>query len=261
MNDSFKIISGTEIKPIYAIIYGPAGLGKTSFIGGYYNKSGIKVEGAKDAILIGPENKSEALCKKMPVPKDFTTFVKQIKWLRANAKKEGIKTIGVDSLDHIQILLHKEIMDNAKVKSIDQVGNYGAGYKIAISQLISLEKLFFEFIEDGINVIYTAHASMRNISDPMLGASYDTYEMALHKSATGKIDYSKIFIEKVSTVLFANVEKFLNKDGYAQTTENRKLYTESMPGFVAKNRYSLPSNMNLDYQEFVTGVRNFYNFK
>jgi hypothetical protein len=59
--------------------------------------------------------------------------------------------------------------------------------------------------------------------------------------------------------LFANFETFAKKDGNKTRAYGdgvRVMFTERRPGFDAKNRFGLPFQMSLSWEEYVKGTEN-----
>lgn len=254
-----ELLFGKQMAPDYGIILGVAGVGKTSFIAGWTDlKTGKKYKGAPNCVMLGPENLHEADCAKFPRAETFEMLVHQINEILAGKHdKHGFKTVGIDSLDLIEGLIHKMFCERAKAQNIDSVGQYGAGRKATLAELIKFEELCYRMVrEKGLSVWYVAHCVSVEIPDPVLGATYSNYELALHKSK--KMDAGKVFVDKVSTILFANTKLALTKDGHAVSLDQRVLYTEFRPGHLAKNRYGLPYELPLFYEQYEYGKNLFY---
>jgi len=253
-----QLISGIQPSPDYGILMGVPGVGKTSFLAGWIDQQkNITYNGAPNCVLLGPENLNEARCKKFPKAETFEMLNGQVhEILDGEHDHENFKTVGLDSLDMIEKLVHKMICLKGRVDNIDSF-NYGAGRKQTIAELMKFEELVYRLVvEKNISVWYIAHCIPVDVNDPLLGLTYQNYELALHKSK--KMDASKNFVDKVSTILFANHVLVKTEDGYAKSTERRALYTEFRPGHLAKNRYGLPYELPLFYEQYAYGKDLFY---
>ena len=253
-----QLIIGKQPSPDYGILIGVPGVGKTSFLAGWFDQiNNIHYKGAPNCVLLGPENLNEANCAKFPKAETYDQLTAQInEILNGEHDDKRFQTVGLDSLDMIEKLIHQKICLKAKVNNIDSF-NYGAGRKQTIADLIELEKLVYRMVtEKGLSVWYIAHCVPVDVNDPVLGLSYQNYELALHKSK--KMDASKNFVDKVSTILFANHILVKTDDGYAKSTERRGLFTEFRPGHLAKNRYGLPYELPLFYEQYEYGKKLFY---
>ncbi len=256
-----QLIRGRQETPDYGILLGVPGVGKSSFIGGWTDMTtGTIHNGAPNPVIIGPERNPELNCVKFPRVEDYETLLLQINELLSGKHDgEGFQTVGVDSIDMIQKLINQMICQRCRVQNIDAI-NYGGGRKQAFAELIGLEKLLNQLHEKkGFNVWIVAHTTVRPVNDPLIGLNYDCHEMALWKSATGKMDSSQIFTEKVSTILFANQKVVASEQGQAISTGQRALYTEYRPGHLAKNRYGLPYELPLFYDQYAYGKNLFFN--
>lgn len=253
-----QLIQGKQPGPDYGIIMGVPGVGKTSFLSGWLDlKTNETHKGAPNCVLLGPENIREADCAKFPKVETYEQLISQIhELLNGEHDSNGFETVGFDSLDMIEKLIHKQICEKANVPGIDAF-NYGKGRSQTITELIELEKLIYRLVvEKNLNVWYIAHCVAMDVNDPVLGLNYQNYELALHKSK--KMDASKNFVDKVSTILFANHILVKTEDGYAKSTEQRGLFTEFRPGHLAKNRYGLPYELPLFFEQYAYGKNMFY---
>jgi len=253
-----KLLFGKQMSPDYGIIMGVPGVGKTSFLAGWTDLvNNVEHPGAPNCVLLGPENIAEANCAKFPKSETYQQLLGQInELLNGEHDDKKFETVGIDSLDMVEKLIHKEICERAKVDNIDSF-NYGKGRAQTIADLIKFEELVYRLVkEKGLSVWYIAHCVAMDVNDPVLGLNYMNYELALHKSK--KMDASKNFVDKVSTILFANHKLVKTKDGYAKSTEQRGLFTEFRPGHLAKNRYGFPYELPLEYDQYAYGKNLFY---
>ena len=253
-----ELIFGKQEAPDYGILMGVPGVGKTSLLAGWYDMvNNVNHPGAPGCVLLGPENLHEANCAKFPRSETFLQLTDQIdELLNGEHDDKGFQTVGIDSLDMVEKLIHKQICKRARVDNIDSF-TYGAGRKQTLADLIKFEELVYRLVtEKGLSVWYIAHCVAVDVNDPVLGLNYMNYELALHKSK--KMDASKNFVDKVSTILFANHILVKTEDGYAKSTEKRGLFTEFRPGHLAKNRYGLPYELPLLYEQYAHGKKLFY---
>lgn len=261
-----QLIRGKQPTPDYGILLGVPGVGKSSFLGGWIDlKTGKKYTGAPKPVFIGPERNPELDCLKFPntnkdgTPFAYQQYLAQLEEIRTGQHdKEKIETLVLDSIDLIEKDIHKMICTSCKTSHIDAF-SYGAGRKQAFAELIKLEQILNQIhIQKNINVWIISHCIEMNVNDPITGASYANYEMALHKSASGKMDCSAIFVNKASTILFANQKKLKTDSGNVISTGERVLYTEFRPGHLAKNRYGLPYELPLFYESYKYGKDLFF---
>lgn len=234
-----QVTKGKIIKPHLILIYGPDGVGKSTF-----------GANAPDTIFMGPESGTNHLdVSRLPVPQTFNDVLADLEELRKDP--HDYKTLAVDSLDWLEPLLMNQICRDYGVKSIElAAGGYGKGYV----ELIERWKQFIGAVdrlrnERKMNVILIAHSQVVTFNDPLTASPYDRYELKLYKKS------SPIFREWVDAVLFANFQIFTKKDGSNVAGNGvRVMYTERRPGWDAKNRMGLPLLLNLSWEDYASAA-------
>src|SRR5262245_35398833 len=107
-----------------------------------------------------------------------------------------------------------------------------------------------------MHVLLIGHAQIKSFQDPELPTAYDRYQLKINDKAAALVR------EAADAVLFARFETELVKVGgskpRARGEGNRIMYTESRPGWDAKNRFNLPFCMPLDWKTFGEAIRAFY---
>jgi hypothetical protein len=97
-----------------------------------------------------------------------------------------------------------------------------------------------------MEIITIAHAAIKTFSNPS-GSDYARYECKLHRSAAA------LWREWSESVLFACFEEYVRKtDGKnkATSTGRRVMFTQHSATWDAKNRYNLPPELPLSYEEY-----------
>lgn len=229
-------------KPPRILIYGPQGLGKSTF--------GSK---AKKPVFIQTEDGLDAInVPAFPLAKTYADVKQQLTEL-CN-QDHDFETLVIDSLDWLEPLIWQELMQTRptdekgrQIKSIDDYG-YGKGYVYAMDYWNEyIRAVNYLRNERNMMVIQTAHAHVRRFDNPETDA-YDRYEIKLHKSAAAKIQ------EHCDMVLFANYFVGIKKEDVGFNGERKRaigsgdriIYTEERPSFLAKNRYGLPPEITFD---------------
>jgi hypothetical protein len=102
-----------------------------------------------------------------------------------------------------------------------------------------------------MNVILIAHGTIVRVEDPVHPA-YDTHTLKLHKRAAAIAEeYSDIVGFAAHKTLIKTEEAgFGEKRNRALATGERVLYLSGTAAFTAKNRYSMPESVPLDWTEF-----------
>jgi hypothetical protein len=223
------------------LLYAPDGVGKSTF-----------AAQSPSPIFLGSEDGTNSL--------DVSRFTGISKWtdieqavFELTTEKHSHKTLVIDSLDWIEPLLHKKICEDYNVKTIElAAGGYGKGYVEATNTWIKLKDSLNALREKrGMNIILLAHSEVVAFNDPNAQATYDRYQLKLHKKA------SALLREFVDCVFFANFETHAKKDGTktrAFGDSTRVVYTERRPGFDAKNRLGLPFTIPLSWGDYEQAV-------
>lgn len=224
--------------PHSIIIYGPDGVGKTTFASEF-----------EKPIFIGTENGAGRLSLDVfPTPKSFQEVLAQIKEL--HDETHAYKTLVVDSLDWLEAMIWTDICETDGVKNIEQAfGGFAKGYTEALKYWQKfrpyLEKLR---LEKGMNIVLIAHSYVKPFNDPFTNSTYDRYQIKLHDKAAAYLR------EAVDCVLFGTFKVATqgkeNQKHKAYGDGSRVLYTERRPGFDAKNRLGLPFMLPLSYEDF-----------
>ena len=137
-------------------------------------------------------------------------------------------------------------------KSIEDAG-YGKGYTYVTERFGKLLNLLSEVCERGCNVVVTAHAIISKFEQPDEMGAYDRWGLKLidGKKASARGDAQG----GADAVLFANYKTIVittskdGKVGKAQGGKNRMLYCSHAATWDAKNRWGLPDEIPMEYQQ------------
>lgn len=237
-----EVVKGKIKRPKIVLVFGADGCGKSTF--------GSQ---APNPIFIGAEDGTSNLdISRFPQPKTWKDVINYLTILKT--ENHDYKTVVIDSLDWIEPILHKEICQEYGVNSIEKAaGGYGKGYLESLNKWGDFIKCCSELREKGLNIILIAHAEVVKFSDPMMQTEYDRYQLKLYKKSAALIR------EFCDAVLFATYEMFTKKDGGRTRAFGegvRVVFTERRPGFDAKNRFGLPYQLPLDWNEFEKACEN-----
>lgn len=237
-----KVTRGKIQKPYGIVIYGPGGVGKSTF-----------ASQAPNPIFLGPEQGTNNL--------DVARFPKIESWADTRAAvrelindEHDFKTLIVDSLDWVEPLLYEEICRRYGTKTMElAAGGYGKAYKEATVEWSDFIKDLDRLRERGVNVILIAHCKITEFHDPQIQVPVDRYGLKLRDTESAK------FEEWCDAMLFATfqtVSKKADHGDYMQafTTGNRVLHVERSATHDAKNRYGLRQPIELSWQAFVDAV-------
>lgn len=231
---SGKIASAQKI-----VIYGPEGIGKSSFAAKFPRPLFIDTEGSTKWMDV----------QRFDKPTSWTMLNSQVQYVKQN--RSICDTLVIDTIDWAEQLCINDICAAYNKKSIEDFG-YGNGYvyeKEAFGKFLnSLE----EVVEAGIHVVLTAHAQLRKFEQPDELGAYDRWELKLGKKTGSQI--SPLVKEWADMVLFANYETFaVQTDDQGKKFKaqggTRVMYTSHHPCWDAKNRCGLPDKLPLDYAQ------------
>lgn len=233
------VTRGVIKRPHYILVHGIPGIGKTVF-----------ASKAPNPIFLCAEKGTHHLDVARLELGNFADFLKAIAELRSES--HDYKTVVIDTLDHVEPLIFKEICQEKNKKSIEDIG-YAKGYIFALeywSRLITGLEALRE--EKDMNIILLAHTEVKAYNDPQLTEPYDRYIVKLHHKA------ANLFIDRVESVLFANYFTHLEeRNGKVKAFGDgtRILFTENRPAWQAKNRFELPHKLPLEWEDFDQACR------
>lgn len=230
------IIKGKLSKPQKVVIYGPEGVGKSTFASKF-----------PDPLFIDTEDSTVNMdVARFPKPSSWTMLLQQIAYVKANPTI--CKTLIVDTADWAERLCSEHICSKAGLKGIEDFG-WGKGYTYLEEEFGRLLNQLQEIIEIGINVVVTAHAEIKKIEQPEEIGGYDHWQMKLEKKTM------PLLKEWADILLLANYKVYVvNVDNQgAQKGKNkaqggsRVMHTTHSPWWDAKNRHDLPDELPFDY--------------
>lgn len=219
------------------VIYGPEGIGKTTFASRFPEPVFIDTEGSTKALDVA----------RLPKPTSWTMLFEEIRYIMAHP--EGCCTLVIDTIDWAEQLCIQDVCARYNKKGIEDFG-YGNGYVYEKEEFGKLLNLLEEVIENDINVVITAHAQMRKFEQPDEMGAYDRWELKLGKKTGSQI--SPLVKEWADMVLFANYKTFAvaaddKGKKYKAQGGKRVMYTTHHPCWDAKNRDGLDEMLPFDY--------------
>lgn len=240
-----SIITGKRVRPVLIVVYGPPGIGKSTFGSQAPNPIFIPTERGLDQIG----------ATRFPQPETFEEFRNCCAAI-GKTKTHQFKTLVIDTADGLEALIWAEVCQEARVTSLEKIP-YGRGFVAAGTRwralLGSLVKL-----SEHINVLILCHSHIKSFDDPSLSDPYDMYRIKLHDKS------AEILRDFCDSILFANYDITLQKDhpndpkGRGLHSGKRIIKTQANTGFEAKNRYHLPEEIPLEWKSLEDGVEKFY---
>ena len=232
-----EIIKGKIPCAKKVLIYGPEGIGKSTFASRFPAPLFIDTEGSTKEMDVS----------RTPVPSSWEMLLEQVAYVKQHA--DICRTLVIDTLDWAEQMCVKSICDKHGKSGIEDFG-YGNGYVYAKEEFGKLLNRLEEVVRGGIHIVVTAHAQMRKFEQPDEMGSYDRWELKLGKKTTSQT--SPLVKEWADMVLFANYKTFsvaVDDKGkkYKAQGGARVMYTSHHPCWDAKNRYGLPDEMPFEY--------------
>ena len=225
------------------VIYGPEGIGKSTFASKFPDPVFIDTEGSTKHMDVA----------RLPKPSSWTMLLEEIRHIRDSAP---CATIVIDTADWAEQLCVESICAAHNKKGIEDFG-YGNGYVYVKEEFGRFLNLLNEVTDKGVNVVLTAHAQLRKFEQPDELGAYDRYELKLGKKTSSQT--SPLMKEWADAVLFANYKTFSvaaddkGKKFKAQGGA-RVMYTAHHPCWDAKNRWGLKEEVPFDYGEIAAFI-------
>lgn len=233
---AYEITGGIITKAKKIVIYGPEGVGKSSFAAMFPKPLFIDTEGSTNNMDV----------RRMPRPVSWVMLGEELSQV---IKDRPCGTVVIDTVDWAEELCIRHICDKAGKNGIEDFG-YGNGYVYEKEEFAKFLNRLEEVIEAGINVVLTAHSQVRKFSQPDEIGEYDRWELKLGKK-TGSV-ISPLVKEWADLLIFANYKTMavaVDKDGkkFKAQGNARVMYTEHHPCWDAKNRFGLAPELPFEY--------------
>lgn len=234
----FQITTGTIKGAIKTVIYGAEGIGKSTLAAKFPKPLFIDTEGGTKNLDVS----------RLPAPTSWEMLLQEIDYVIAT---RPCKTLITDTIDWAEQLCIADLCAKNGKAGIEDFG-YGKGWEYEKESFGKFLNKLTEVINAGINVTLIAHASMRKFEQPDEMGSYDRWEMKLGSKTTNKI--APLVKEWADVVLFCNYKTMViqtDKEGKKHKAQGNKrvMYTTHHPCWDAKNRYGLPEEIPMDYEQ------------
>jgi hypothetical protein len=232
-----QITRGKLNKPQKVVIYGPEGVGKSTFASQF-----------PDPLFIDTEDSTASMdVTRFPRPTSWTMLYFQIDYVKKNP--EICKTLVVDTADWAESLCAEHICARGNVKGIADFG-YGNGYVYLEEEFGRFLNKLQEIIEVGINVVVTAHAEIKKIEQPEEIGGFDHWQLKLEKKTAPLLkEWSDILLFANYKVYVVNVDNQGTAKGKNKAQGGKRvMYTTHTPWWDAKNRHELPDELPFEYK-------------
>lgn len=229
-----KISKGKIAGAKKTVLYGPEGIGKSTFASKYPEPVFIDTEGSTSALNVARFDE------------DFTDWNKineAVDYALSNPSE--MKTLVIDSVDWAENSCITYLNDKHGTDNILTM-DYGRGSLFVVAEFEKLLDKLSKLIDKGVNVTLVAHAIMRKQELPDEMGAFDRWELKLQsKQVKAKVK------EWADMVLFANYKTVVIEDSKTKSKKaqggKRVMYTTHHPAWDAKNRYGLDDCIDFDY--------------
>ena len=230
----YSVTTGVQTAPVKTVLYGPEGIGKSTFASHFPIPVFIDTEGGTKRLNVA----------RLPQPTSWAMLLDEV----AEVRKGSVpcSTLVIDTADWAERLCIQAVCARAKVNGIEDFG-YGKGYTYVKEEFAKLLDALEEVLNAGHNVVVLAHAAITKFEQPDAVGNYDRWSMKTSKQV------APLLREWCDMLLFANYKTVVEKAGSSPNAKNkasggrRVMYTAHHPCWDAKNRFGLPEEVPFEY--------------
>lgn len=230
----YSVTTGVQSAPVKTVLYGPEGIGKSTFASRFPDPVFIDTEGGTKRLNVA----------RLPQPTSWAMLLDEVAEVRKGNVPCG--TLVIDTADWAERLCIQAVCARAKVNGIEDFG-YGKGYTYVKEEFAKLLDALEEVLNAGHNVVVLAHAAITKFEQPDAVGNYDRWSMKTSKQV------APLLREWCDMLLFANYKTVVEKVGDGKNAKSkasggrRVLYTTHHPCWDAKNRFDLPEEVPFEY--------------
>lgn len=233
-----KIIRGKIPGAKKVVIYGPEGIGKSTFAACFPAPVFIDTEGSTKDMDVDRFEKASS----------WTMLLEQVRYVKQNPSV--CRTLVVDTADWAEQMCVADLCARYGKNGVEDFG-YGNGYVYAKEEWGRFLNALEEVVSTGVNVVLTAHAHLRKFEQPDEMGAYDRWELKIGKKTSSQT--APLLKEWADMVLFANYKTWsvaVDDKGKKRKAQGgaRVMYTSHNPCWDAKNRYGLPEETPFEYE-------------
>lgn len=233
-----EIIRGKLPGALKVVVYGPEGIGKSTFASQFPGPLFIDTEGSTRHMDVA----------RTPKPTSWPMLLGLVGEVIRDPSL--CRTLVVDTMDWAELMCMQYVCDKYQKKSIEEFG-YGKGYTYLSEEFGRLLNQLSEVVERGVHVVVTAHAKMRKFEQPDELGAYDRWEMKLSSKTAPLVK------EWADMVLFANYKTYAVKTEGGKVKGQggeRRMCTAHHPCWDAKNRFGLAPELPFAFAEIASVV-------
>ena len=184
---SYSITTGILNTPVKVVLYGPEGIGKSTFASHFPDPVFIDTEGGTKRLNVA----------RLPQPTSWAMLLDEVRAVTRGEVSCG--TLVIDTADWAERLAIDAICAKAKVDGLEGFG-YGKGYTYVKEEFGRLLDALEEVLNSGHHVLILAHAAITKFEQPDAAGSYDRWTMKTTKQT------EPLLREWCDMLLFANYQ-------------------------------------------------------
>ena len=170
----YAVTTGIQNSPVKPVLYGPEGIGKSTFASHFPNPVFIDTEGGTKRLNV----------KRLPQPTSWAMLLDEVAEVRKGSVPCG--TLVIDTADWAERLCIQAVCAKAKVNGIEDFG-YGKGYTYVKEEFGKLLDALEEVLQAGHNVVVLAHAAITKFEQPDAVGNYDRWSMKTSKQVAAGV--------------------------------------------------------------------------
>ena len=231
-----NITKGPVKSAIKALVYGPEGVGKTTF-----------AAQAPGAVFIDTEGSTRHMdVARFDPPVNLVEVLECLNYTLAHP--DQVRTLVIDTVDWLEKIIFNNVCVEKKLQNIEDMG-YGKGYVYAKQKMQQLLELLQAIVDRGVNVLLVCHSMIRKFEQPDEMGSYDRYMLKLNEK-----NIAPLVKEWVDLMLFVNYRTNIVTDSDGKTKkgtggQKRIMYANHTACWDAKNRFGLPDEMPFEFDQ------------
>ena len=231
-----NITRGPVKTAIKMLVYGPEGVGKTTFASQVPGCVFIDTEGSTKHMDVA----------RFDPPEDTHDVLDALNYVLGHPEDFG--AVVIDTVDWLEKLIFTTVCVEKKITNIEDIG-YGKGYVYAKQKMQQLLEVLQLIVDRGVHVVLVCHSTIRKFELPDEMGSYDRYMLKLNEK-----NIAPIVKEWVDLMLFVNYRTDIVVDSDGKTKkgkggQKRIMYANHNACWDAKNRFGLPDEMPFDFAQ------------
>jgi len=243
------ITQGVSMVPVKVNIYGPNGIGKSTWA----------AQAPKPVFVTTEEGLKYIDVPHFELSPTYQDVMDKVTLL--GKEKHPYKTVVLDSTDFLESLIHDAVCEDKNVEGIEALG-FGKGFTESEERCRKLLRLLDRLQQvKKMNIILVSHAAIRIYADPER-EPYDRWELTTHKKISNLIrnwvDFNFFANYEVSTT---SAGKGFNEKARAVSYGKRALFTQFSAAYDAKSRVALPTKLPLEWDAFYNAYKEALNIK